>query len=359
MDDGVDKHELFDIARAHNVEAIVYYQLSDNIKELYEPALAQIYRYVQTCGVVQELQNSLIGIPHIWVKGVVVSELYPQKQFRSMGDIDLLIKEEDREKIDKLLIDNKYDVLLKENETFVYSKKSVIIEVHTGLIHPRSGNTMIVNYFKRVWEFQKNGQLTWEFHIVYLIVHLREHIMDRGVGIRQFLDIALVENSQEMDWTWIETELNKINMLEFAEMCFSFIEMWFGIKTHLKRINIAQETYNEVTEEIVSGGVFGNPLNSSDDSKEIMNIMKNKKEPMFFARIEYWLTQTFPPFEVMVKLPYCKYMKNRKYLLPISWVHRSIVRLFNRDYRKRYVRRVSISKQQLEKRKDYYEIWKI
>ena len=72
------------------------------------------------------------NITHMPVKGWYLRTLYPVSELRTFGDIDILIRKQDREKVDKIFIQNGYKV--KENweptysyyNDLIYSKQVIV-----------------------------------------------------------------------------------------------------------------------------------------------------------------------------------------------------------------------------------------
>lgn len=84
-------------------------------------------------------------------------------------------------------------------------------------------------FFNDCWQYVHEGQLDWDFHLLFLIFHLRKHFMNSGVGFRMFMDLAVVAAKVNIDWDTLANKLKKIGMLEFAKKCYGFIGRWFYI----------------------------------------------------------------------------------------------------------------------------------
>ena len=61
--------------------------------------------------IVDNLSNILAknNIENVFIKGYVVKDYYPVKEMRTMGDVDVLIREEDREKCHRVLVENGFE----------------------------------------------------------------------------------------------------------------------------------------------------------------------------------------------------------------------------------------------------------
>lgn len=96
--DAVSSKELMSLAKAHQVEGIVYYKTkSIDYKQSY---LKSISDYVNR----MQLLNQLIScfnaesIPYFIVKGAYVAPHYPVPALRTMGDCDIVVYSEDKER---------------------------------------------------------------------------------------------------------------------------------------------------------------------------------------------------------------------------------------------------------------------
>ena len=98
--------------------------------------MAQIANYIKRRRATEYLDNILGQIEHLYFKGAVVADLYPQPALRSMGDVDVLIHESDRELVHHILINNGF-VFSKESDiVWIYKRDIITFEIHTQLIHP-------------------------------------------------------------------------------------------------------------------------------------------------------------------------------------------------------------------------------
>ena len=133
-------------------------------------------------------------IQYFSVKGLAIADYYPMPALRTMGDIDLVVK--DKENVKNLLITIGYSFNEEEfngwfNEWHFF-KHGVEFELHDYLMYEQSLIPIEeVRYFNKCWDYVTDNELDWNYHFVLLIAHLRKHLL-RGVGFRQFLDIAIL-----------------------------------------------------------------------------------------------------------------------------------------------------------------------
>ena len=194
-------------------------------------------------------------------------------------------------------------------------------ELHDLLIkNDEQATKKQLRFFRDLMPYVKENTLDWNYHFLFMIAHLRKHFLFSGVGIRQFMDIAvLIKDGPDLDWKWIEKKLGELEMRRFAHACYSLIEYWFGITPPIsfKRM----DGLEEMTEKIIGNGVFGE---ADPDNKKnwVRNFLIMEKRPVWVNRIVLLKKNFFPGYDFMVDYPGCGFIENRKYLIPFAWIVR-------------------------------------
>lgn len=351
--EALDWNAIKKYADHHQVTAIFYKQTKQPI---FQSAYAsQLYRYVNFEKVIQSLKEALKDYSYAMVKGVTVSGLYPVPALRSMGDVDVLIHEEDGERICSALTDLGFELQMRwELGDWIYTKNGYIFELHDSLVHRYEGKEKLVEYFSHAWEYVKDGELTWSFHLIYLLEHLRQHFVGHGVGFRQFMDVAIVCKKCNIDWEFVSDELKKINLYDFASTVFAFINHWFELSVPFEKSEISEEFFIRASSKIFEDGVFGFD-NEENQNTDLTFQMYYKGLEYKKAKKDYVIRTAFPEYEAMCKLPYCAYVKRGKVLLPWAWIHRIIYRAFNKKSRRSVKAR--LSKDRIEARMNMLKEW--
>ena len=200
-------------------------------------------------------------------------------------------------------------------------KNGLPVELHDVLIkYDENSTKKQLRFFRDPMPYVKENTLDWNYHFLFMIAHLRKHFLFSGVGIRQFMDIAvLIKDGPDLDWKWIEKKLGELEMRRFAHACFSLIEYWFGITPPIsfKRM----DGLEEMTEKIIGNGVFGE---ADPDNKKnwVRNFLIMEKRPVWVNRIVLLKKNFFPGYDFMVDYPGCGFIENRKYLIPFAWIVR-------------------------------------
>ena len=161
------------------------------------------------------------GIKNVVSKGYVLKKLYPNEEVRTMGDMDILISEENSKKTDEMLKENGYTI----DNVFVneigYAKSGCAIEIHTSLMDDDLGNDFdYSSYFKEKSKYALpyRGEYTYvlknEDHLIYLLAHIAKHFYNEGCGIRMIMDIAVFTKKymSSLDWDYIFVKLKNISL---------------------------------------------------------------------------------------------------------------------------------------------------
>ena len=340
-------------ADRHQLSAIFYKQTKN---EIFRKSYAfQLYHYQNLNQILVSLKELLKDCEYIMVKGMDLAELYPTPALRSMGDIDILIHEKDREKIHGLLLDGgfcfKGEYIASELK---YEKNGYALEVHDSLVHRSPGKEKRVTYFQQAWAYAKNGKLDWSFHLLYLIEHLRQHFVGKGVGFRQFLDIAFVCEKGNIDWSFLSEELKKLELYEFATSVFAFLESWLKIRVPFEKRRLSEAFYCRASRKIFADGVFGFD-NEENQGVSVAVRMCNQGIGARRAKLEYLFNRALPPMRHMLRLPYCAYLHKYKFLLPFAWIHRFFYRI--RDKKVRGMVKAPLADAKIKERLEFLKEW--
>ena len=263
-------------------------------------------------------------ICYFTIKGFSVANYYPNLEIRTMGDTDIVVHSEDRERVHKLLLSLGYKNVSKiSDREWVYNYNKMELELHDHLIYYEMTNDSRCDEFFNVFgDYVKDGVLDWNSHFLFLIYHIRKHFMDRGVGFRHFLDIAvLTKNYIDLDWTWIKQKLIELGMWEFALRIFYLNCRWFGVSSPLDISTFDNEFLHEATKAIYYNGVFGFDNEVNNVNYTIHGIRNSYKQSYGIRKIWLFL---FPCYDTMRKTKQYAFVDKRPYLLPAAWFYRGL-----------------------------------
>lgn len=376
-------------ARAQQLDGIIYYQCKDllslingkyNISSLKRAYGLALYQYFNRSAVLKQIDEKFTSanIPYIIFKGDEIADLYPVPSLRTMNDTDILVHSGDKERAYDILISLGFFCKSHGSHEWVFHKTGetpagmIEIELHHSLayeeIHITENQKSLLN---KVWDFseQISGsstrfRLDWNFHLAYLLFHLRKHFIDKGVGLRQFADTAMVAVKCSIDTDVLNDYLQKLGIKDFSATCFSLCETWFGTEMPFKNANLGESFIDEATEKIVSDGVFGYADSSNNDNYIIYELGNSPSSSpnKLLSKIKIALSKLFPPYSEMRLIPYYSFLNGKPYLLPFFWIYRFFRSAFRGEAKKGVEKAVSplkVSEEQIAARKELLRKWNI
>ena len=211
---------LLKLAQVQAVEGLVTHALIANQVALDRYEAANVFSVSSKIGVtngqlnheVKDLCELLSGqnIRYFLVKGQTLAALYPAPEARVSGDIDFYVYPEHFDKA-KEIIQNQWNVALEEDEEgeqhLHFSRHGVLFEMHYNLMAFSSNRVQ-----QAFDEMVSNTRLTTRkiegidvpvledrLNLVYTFLHLYHHLIEVGVGLRQFCDLAILMKTMKMD----------------------------------------------------------------------------------------------------------------------------------------------------------------
>ena len=360
------KHILY-YAQIQQVEGIVFQQcksfMPEDIKNVFrEKYYASIDCYAKREYLAKEVMKSLRekNIESFIVKGFPVASYYPMPPLRTMGDTDIVVHSEDRNRVNELLLEMGYiSESHLDGREWIFFKGKFMLELHNQLIYSEAINRKVHEaFFGDFWDYVHNCELDWDYHFIYLILHLRKHLMNCGVGFRQFMDVAVVaKNNDKLDWKWIEEQLVKLDLIAFSKIVFALNERWFGVKSPIQIQALDDSFYEIATEQVFNNGVFGFDNEENRDNLAVNNARKGKNAKA--SMVASAARKIFPNYTEMVSVPKYSFIKGNKWLLPIAWIYSFFCGLHKKRFsdKMRVVKSSFVSKETIEKREEFLKQW--
>ncbi len=314
--DDADFALLFRLAKAHEIAGTVYYALEklniiddsaldkkwrDKRSQLFHRALIQKQELLRA-GVLFD-EN---GIDYMPVKGFFVSSFYPQEDFRTMSDIDVLVSRDNLKKAGELLTQLGYKAKLEGIiHHDVYNKPPFLsIELHHELV---GINSEFYDYYSDLTGryYPEDGhrhRLRDEDAYIFCMVHAYKHFAKCGFGIRTVSDFYFLNKKllPKLDAEYINNELKKLKISSFVREISDIAEKWFDRQDF--------DSFSKTEKYILESGVYGTKAH------KIENISKEIGYSGFI------LKRVFPPLREMQAF----FPRLRKYpiLLPFYYVFR-------------------------------------
>ena len=271
-------------------------------------------------------QNKII---HVLMKGYILKQCYPIPELRTMGDVDFLIREEDRYRTHQELLKLGFTCTSEKGFVWCYQKGNTNLEVHSRIIAQKVGRGVDTEKYyldaishTEAYQGEYTRCLKKEYHLVYLFVHAAKHFQYAGYGLRGMMDfVVFIEKYQnELDWSYIWSELEKMGLSVFARVLLMLCKEWFGLEINFETIKIQEESYEKMKEIIFAGGVYGY-CGRNMESSEVRNQLEGASESNLKALKWKAMIKMFFPDKYYMRA-YMKSVEKYLFLLPIAWVIR-------------------------------------
>lgn len=291
-------------------------------------------------------QNELVrlmsenGIEMAIIKGSAAAILYPHPEYRTMGDIDFIVKREKFKQACQIMLENGYTFALGEEkgkrhldkDKFAHTeleKNGLIFEIHKELV--RIQNDEVNAYIKTlVSQGMENVEINtiegYRFPMfpktlngLILLRHIVQHLTGEGLGLRQILDWMMFADRCLDDYYWkteFEPIVSKAGLkgvaVTFTRMC----QLYLGLKK--ENMTWCTEADEVLCEEwiltIMKMGNFGRKI--KEENLGVNVILKNKNFCAFLKSLqnlglEHWkMAEKYPvfrPFAWVYQI--CRYVK--------------------------------------------------
>lgn len=335
-----DSERLYHIAKENGLSGTVFEVLQNHriTEDAYNSFRRDFYKYVaqdeeqlRTIELIKGLLNAN-NIKHVFLKGSMLKQLYPKSYMRAMGDIDFLVKQKDKSTIQELF--ERLDIRLK-SKNFVHdvyeTSSKMDVEVHSRLTRTENEYPVLDD----IGDIVKRNVFEPALEIVYLLYHLKKHLITGGIGLRSVIDIGVYvyHVEDQVDFTRLEQLLKQSNLLVLYENVMSFnsiyLDVSFGHVGAKKERD--EDLFTAFTQYIVASGIHGLGISFNRFSGIVAS--NHKKS---FTRLSSLLKLVFVPYK-SIKYIYPRLLKYRIFL-PIAWLLRIFDLLFL--HRKRRVYRL-------------------
>lgn len=344
--ENVDWNQLLKYADSHNIKAIIYSALpKSNTKNYIDSKILEKWKRETIMTAIYQSQNlrqveNLIqkfnerNIPLIVLKGLVIRELYPIPDLRTMGDADILFRESDLYAVKELMEDAGYfevgDPILDITYENINHNR---IEVHWTILHHRLFKSMN-DLESKMWDASvkvgigKSEALCFSVEdlAIHLCQHMATHMLGGGFGLRQLCDLVLLieKKGDLIDWATFYEKLKNWKIEKFATSILVVCNKLFSliIPKEFERYcdSIDFKLIEQLIEEILYGGVYGKRDLTNRLANEIAYEGKGEQGNNLIRIIRKFMLLIFPPISKTSEK--YRYVKRYKILIPVAWVHR-------------------------------------
>lgn len=293
-------------------------EIAEAWKTYYMKHLVKCENQEDECSEIQTIFSNA-GIKTVSLKGSTIRHLFPEKGFREMCDLDILIPLESVEQAHQIMIGRGYDCI--DDHTTSHNREYhkppyLSVELHSYMVPQES---IMFSYYSNIWdkmlltEKPHCYKLSWNDSYIYFLAHAYKHFFLRGIGVRSVLDIYVMHQklADVLDHTYIDMELEKLGIADFADKFERLSDCWFSPN----KTPVAPDLL-DYHQRILSGGTFGDPnvLNTR------VFVMRQEGKSLRIAKLIIAMKKVFPPFSYM-KTMY-PVLQNVPILLPVFWIVR-------------------------------------
>ncbi|MBR3039870.1 MAG: nucleotidyltransferase family protein [Lachnospiraceae bacterium] len=312
----------------------------ENIKkEFYKQKMITMSRSIAADNNLQRVYASLDAhkIRGLFLKGTILKKLYPKAYLRSMSDADVYAAREDMDEVYSLMINMGYNTgaIGRGNHYEYMMGKGFKIEYHPELVaisswygdrvfskkHPEEKDIAIYmdiwNHTLPMETYECARQLVPEYHYLYVIMHMMNHFLKSGTGIRSVMDVWVMNNHYADKWDreLIESLLEDYGLRTFEAYALALADRWFDLeKLPYLNKDVDARVLEEYERYILESGTYGSTEHYV--SRELGNKtgMENK--------VRYLAELFFAPYGKMKRM--YPVLEKAPVLLPIMWGGRAI-----------------------------------
>lgn len=378
---GVDFEKLFKISRQQCLSAIIYAQIKDNPSfKAADDSVQKKYKLSFTSAIMRSmaLEKSLdeigekltsAGIEYIPFKGSVIKEYYPAPELRTMGDIDMLIRPENRDETHRIMCQLGYSTDSMVEPVWNYRMNNIVYEIHTRITGFKFlPSDAFEEYFKAPFSNAKKTEaglklrLDIEYQLLHILYHTAKHMYMEGCGFRPFVDMALILKNERkaLNFKKIENDLETVGLTKFAITCFAFCEEWFGINSPFEDNRKLDREFAEFArDKLFDDGIFGHK-NPENRVAFVSHKLHSKKEISGASVLGVVIERFFPPYEYMKMVPKCSFLDGRPWLLPVAWAYRFLICLSDGRLKKAsHISSALVKQDEIKKREQIISNWGI
>lgn len=269
-------------------------------------------------------------IPFVPLKGCVIRHFYPSPEFRTMGDVDLLVKKADVADIRKILSEEGFTYVDQADRHLGFFKPPLFhLELHHTYYHPAEATFQsgVPTYYcdEQVWSRMLPCEGTFRYEpdridfFLMFFLHLARHFMEHGIGIRYILDYTILKNhfGYSLKEHEIADHLNELGLTKFASHIDRIADIWFE--------NDATEPfYNRLGHYILDNTVHGEK--TEIPTMKLARLSSESQNGTKRSKLKFIQTLFFPP-RLRIKANY-PHLAAIPPLLPLCYIHWILCRFF-------------------------------
>ncbi len=247
--------------------------------------------------VLQEFEKA--EIKNVPLKGYFMKHFYPQTDFRTMTDIDILVDKRDFKKVEQIFLKLGYKNANVLNSKEIHFERDLqYFEIQSTI------NAGDDRCFDDIWSrvrlrdgYNFSYEMLPEDFYIYMVYHTAKHFKSGGMGIRMVMDICVYLNAcTSLDFGYINGRLKEMELTAYEHQLRGLSLNWFSSEP---------TKINAFGEFVLYCTTYG---------KRVVSFFQDNRR----TKRGYWIKQFFPPYSSMKKK--YGYLERLPILLPFSWV---------------------------------------
>ena len=206
-------------------------------------------------------------IPCAVLKGTSVAYLYPHPELRTIGDIDILVDEENLDEACKALQADGFAPSYTAEKHLCLQKGAVWVEMHRMVsVFPESekGRFTKQTMAEALHHIQtaeidsvRFPMLSGAYQIIALLAHMEQHLATSGIGLRQVCDWAVTAHALRncFDGETLAL-LERCGLLRFARIMTRLCEKYLGLPPCAWSAEAPDALVDAMLADILVGGNF-------------------------------------------------------------------------------------------------------
>ena len=206
-------------------------------------------------------------IPCAVLKGTSVAYLYPHPELRTIGDIDILVDEENLDEACKALQADGFAPSYTAEKHLCLQKGAVWVEMHRMVsVFPKSekGRFTKQTMAEALHHIQtaeidsvRFPMLSGAYQIIALLAHMEQHLATSGIGLRQVCDWAVTAHALRncFDGETLAL-LERCGLLRFARIMTRLCEKYLGLPPCAWSAEAPDALVDAMLADILVGGNF-------------------------------------------------------------------------------------------------------
>lgn len=235
--------------------------ISSDLYQKWKNDIVKQIAYNERCRYAQSMLP--LTIPYVILKGTSAAQYYKNPDYRTLGDIDIMIKPEDEETACEMLLKNGYRETTNVNEVPEYGQRSfakygIIVDVHFSVAalndadKSQKFDALVIRYINdtHVLPDLINGLI--------ILQHINQHLQE-GIGLRQILDWMMFVDKCITDEKWkdLHQYLTEFGLDNLAVIITRMCEIFLGLSEHPWSKSANEQLCTKLIQYILSCGNFG------------------------------------------------------------------------------------------------------